>query len=353
MGSLSGSLYHLNCEPVLPVTEQASAACEHSADLWHQRLGHVNAKYLIDLSQREMVTGMKLPKEAQLSFCEGCVEGKMHRQPFKSVGESHHSSRKLQLVHSDVCGPMDKSLGGKRYFVSFIDDYSRCCAVYFINNKSEVFEKFKEFEASTTNESEQCIGTLRTDNGGEYVSKEFEAYLKSKGIKHQLTIPYTPEQNGVAECMNRTIMESARAMMSHANLPNSYWAEAVATAVHVRNRSTSSALREDMTPYEKWYGRRPDVSHLRVFGCIAYAHIPDSQRRKLDKKAQKYRFIGYCRDSKGYRLLDEETRRVVKRRDVVFNEVSFNINSPSQQATIDLDSEAEPEQNPSISEDAQ
>ena len=133
MGSLSGSLYHLNCEPVLPVTEQASAVCEHSADLWHQRLGHVNAKYLIDLSQREMVTGMKLPKEAQLSFCEGCVEGKMHRQPFKSVGESHHSSRKLQLVHSDVCGPMDESLGGKRYFVSFIDDYSRCCAVYFIN----------------------------------------------------------------------------------------------------------------------------------------------------------------------------------------------------------------------------
>ena len=115
----------------------------------------------------------------------------MHHQPFKSVGVSHRSSRKLQLVHSDVCGPMDESLGGKRYFVSFIDDYSRCCAVYFINNKSEVFEKFKEFEASTTNESEQCIGTLRMDNGGEYVSKEFEAYLKSKGIKHQLTIPYT------------------------------------------------------------------------------------------------------------------------------------------------------------------
>ena len=88
-------------------------------------------------------------------------------------------------------------------------------------------------------------------------------------------------------------------------------------------------------------------------GCIAYAHIPDSQHRKLDKKAQKYRFVDYCRDSKGYRLFDEETRRVVKRRDVVFNEVSFNINSPSQQATIDLDSEAESEQNPSFSEDAQ
>ena len=104
-------------------------------------------------------------------------------------------------------------------------------------------------------------------------------------------------------------MESARAMMSHANLPNNFWAEAVATAVYLRNRSESSALKEDMTPYEKWYGRKPDISHLRVFGCIAYSHIPDSQRRKLDKKARKYRFVGYCKDSKGYRLFDEETRR--------------------------------------------
>ena len=109
-----------------------------------------------------------------------------------------------------------------------------------------------------------------------------------KGIKHQLTIAYTPEQNGVAERMNRSLMESARAMISHANLPNSFWAEAVATAVYLRNRSESSALKEDLTPYEIWYGRKHDVSHLRVFGCIAYSHIPDSQCRKLDKKAQKY-----------------------------------------------------------------
>ena len=131
---------------------------------------------------------------------------------------------------------MDESIGGKRYFVSFIDDYSRCCAVYFMNSKAEVFEKFREFEAITTNESGQRIGTLRTDNGEEYVSKDFEAYLISKGIKHELTIAYTPEQNGVAERMNRTLMESARAMMSHANLPNPFWAEAVATAVYLRNR---------------------------------------------------------------------------------------------------------------------
>ena len=193
------------------------------------------------------------------------------------------STRKLQLVHSDVCGPMQtESFGGQKYFVTFIDDYSRCCAVYLMRNKSEVLEKFKEFEASATNESNQRIGTLRTDNGGEYVAHEFEAYLKSKGIKHELTVPYSPEQNGVAERMNRTLVESTPAMIAHAGLSNTYWAEAVVTAAYIRNRSPTVAIKEDVTPYEKWYERKPSIAHLKVFGCVAYAHIPDSQRQKLD-----------------------------------------------------------------------
>ena len=144
------------------------------------------------------------------------------------------SSRKLELVHSDVCGPMHtESIGGRKYFVTFIDDYSRCCAVYFVRHKSEVLDKFKEFEAITTNECGHRIGTLRIDNGGEYLSAEFKTYLKSKGIRHQLSVPYSPEQNGVAERMNRTLIESARSMIAHAGLPNCYWAEAVATAAYV------------------------------------------------------------------------------------------------------------------------
>ena len=149
-----------------------------------------------------------------------------------------------------------ESIGGRRYFVTFIDDFSRCCAVYFLRHKSEVLDKFKEFEAVTTNECGQRIGTLRTDNGGEYLSAEFEAYLKSKGIRHQLTVPGSPEQNGVAERMNRTIVEAARSMIAHAGLPNTYWAEAVATAAYVRNRTASNAIEEHITPYERWYGRK-------------------------------------------------------------------------------------------------
>ena len=319
-GSMINNMYILNFKKV-PL-EQASAACEKNAeaDLWHQRLGHLNEQQLNDLVRQNLV---KESIPTSLSFCEGCVEGKMHKKPFNSVGEIR-SKRKLQLVHSDVCGPMQtESLGKKKYYVTFIDDYSRCCAVYFMRNKSEVFEKFKEFEAEATAACGEKISVLRSDNGGEYTSCEFQDFLKLKGIHHQLSVPYSPQQNGVAERMNRTIVESARCMIKHAGLPNSYWAEAIATAVYIRNRVTTSALKMKTTPYERWYERKPDLKHLRVFGCIAYAHIPDEKRQKLDKKAEKLRFVGYSLSSKGYRLYDEVSKQVVIRRDVVFNEDDF------------------------------
>ena len=291
-------------------------------DLWHQRLGHPGKQRLSLTVNKQLVSGISVSKMKELSFCEGCVEGKIHRQSFQPVGEIR-STEKLQLVHSDVCGPMSTdSIGGRKYFVTFTDDYSRCCSVYFIKHKYEVFEKFKEFETATTTSSGQRIRRLRTDNGGEYVSKEFENYLKSREIFHEFTVPHSPEQNGVAERMNRTLVESARSMLSHAGLPKSFWAEAIATAAYIRNRMPTAAIREDKTPYEKWYGRKPDVSNLRVFGCMAYAHIPESQRKKLDKKSEKLRFVGYSIQSKGYRLFDEN-QKVIVRRDVVFNETDF------------------------------
>ena len=142
-----------------------------------------------------------------------------------------------------------ESIGGSHYFVTFIDDYSRCVAVYFIKNKMEVPEKFKLFEATVNKKCGEPIMKLRTDNGGEYMSKEFQEYLAVKGIEHQLTVPYSPQQNRVAERLNRTLMESARAMLSHSNLPNKFWAEAVATAAYLRNRVTTSANEEQCTPF--------------------------------------------------------------------------------------------------------
>ena len=170
MGSLGNKLYKLDCEPIYQESISLASENNNSLDLWHRRLGHLGKQKLEELVTREFLKGTKLDK---LSFCESCIEGKMHRQPFQVIGEIR-STRKLQLVHSDVCGPMPtESLGSKKYFVSFIDDYSRLCRIFLIRHKSDVFEKFKEFEASVTNECGLSIGTLRTYNGGEYMSNEF------------------------------------------------------------------------------------------------------------------------------------------------------------------------------------
>ena len=145
----------------------------------------------------------------------------------------------------------------------------------------------------------------------------------AQGIHYEMTVPHSPQQNGVAERKNRTLVEAARSMLSHAKLPNMFWAEAVATAAYIQNRLTTSVLKGE-TPYQRWCGKKPDVSHMKVFGCIAYAHVPDEERRKLDKKAVKLRFVGYANNAKGYRLYDEEKRRILIRRDVVFDESNFN-----------------------------
>ena len=310
-GSLADKLYQLDCQVV--TTRYASVASSRS-DLWHQRLGYVHESRLKKCVQDGLVQGIDIERMTALSFCEGCLAGKMCRKPFPTVGEIR-STRKLQLVHSDVCGPMQtQSIGGAKYFVTFLDDYTRCCAVYFMKHKSEVLEKFKEFEVTTTNAAGRAIGTLRTDNGGEYLSSAFQNYLKEKGIRNELTVPHSPQQNGVSERMNRTLVESARSMIAHAELSNIFWAEAISAASHVRNRLPTSALKEGETPYEWCYGRKPDVSHFRVFGCMAYAHVPDCERRKLDTKSRKMRFVGYSLTSKGYRLFDETNRKLYIRR---------------------------------------
>lgn len=328
VGNAVNKLYVLNCRQSsssVNVEEEAHTACAANIDLWHQRLGHVNEQQLQAMLKEQTVEGIDAATSVdKLSFCESCVKGKITRKPFpKSSGSK--STRKLQLIHSDICGPMQTpSLGGSKYFITFIDDYSRCCTVYFIRHKSEALEKFKAFEAAAVNRSNLGIVTLRTDNGGEYLSKEFSEYLKEKGIAHECSVPYTPEQNGVAERMNRTLVESARTMLKHARLSNTYWAEAVSTAAYIRNRLPSAALDNKVTPYELWYGSKPNVRDFRVFGCAAFAHVTSSLRQKLDSKAIKVRFLGYSKQSKGYRLLDESRNRFFTSRDVIFNEFDFD-----------------------------
>jgi transposase InsO family protein len=169
-------------------------------------------------------------------------------------------------------------------------------------------------------ESGEKLKTLRSDRGGEFCSKEFHKFCEVHGIKRELTAPHSPEQNGVTERKNRTVVEMARSMLQEKNLGNCFWGEVVATAVYLLKLSPTKAL-EQKTPYEVWYGRKPSVGHLRVFGCPAYGLKP-KQSRKLDAKSKKYVFVGYCTNSKAYRLFDVKTNQIKVCRDVVFNELA-------------------------------
>ena len=152
-----------------------------------------------------------------------------------------------------------------------------------------------------TNMTEKKIKILRSDNSGEYTSKEFSNYLKKNGIQQQLSVLRTPQQNGIAERMNRTIQETAQSMIHNAGQVKKFWAEAVCTAVMIRNRSPTVSV-DNMTPYVCFYGSKPDVSHFKVFGCKAYMHVPKENRKKWDSKTKKCIFVGYSITRKGYRL---------------------------------------------------
>ena len=317
IGHLTNSnLYVINTEPDF-VSGKASL------EVWHCRFGHINYKYVNELSQKKMVVGMNCSKDVGNQQCEACAKAKMHRVPVPKASQNK-SSRPLELVHSDVCGPMNvDSIGGSKYVLSFTDDFTKYVTVYFLKNKSEVLSKFQEYESMVTNATGLKIHALRTDNGGEYTSKEFAKYCTSKGIMHQFTNPYTPEQNGVSERFNRTLIESGKSMLFHAGLPLSFWAEAVNTATYLHNRSPISSL-PGKTPYECWYHTKPHVSNLKVFGSICYVHTPDSMRRKLDPKSEKGVLVGYPLDTKEYKIYNIKSKKFIRSKDVLFHENKFH-----------------------------
>ena len=330
-----GSLYYLDC-----LVKQQVNAAQCKEVLWHRRYGHLGTQNLQKLAREKLVDKFDFDASKDFDFCETCVKGKHHRSQFKSDGATP-AKEPLGLVHSDVCGKIGtKSLGGTNYFLTFIDDKTRYVWVYVLKTKDEVFKYFLEWKTQAEKLSGHVLKVLRTDNGGEYTSKEFESYLKSEGVRHELTVPKTPEQNGVAKRQNRTLVEAVRSMLIDANLPHKLWAEALSTTVYLRNRSPAKAVK-DMTPYEAWKNTRPKVGHLRVFGCDAFAHVPKDKRHKLDAKARKCIFLGYGEETKGYRLYDTTKGKVFYSRDVRFNETKQEMvpktDMPDTEFLVELD----------------
>jgi transposase InsO family protein len=346
---------HNNAYPLLASqqTSQAlSAAVSNKGLDWvtaHARLGHLNTRAIQLMHDKRMAHGVELPNSGSpddVKQCVGCIVGKAHRLPFPAQA-SHRSQRPLQLVHSDICGPVvvehglsnGKQLANKWYLLTFVDDYSRQLWVQLIADKTgdTVLRQFRQYKLWAEKYCGFDIKAIRTDGGGEYVNEQFSTYLHTMGIQRQMTTAHTPQQNGVAERVNRTIMEAARSMLHAAGLPMSFWTYAVRTAVYLRNRSPTRAL-NNITPYEAWRGEKPDLSHLRVFGCRAYVYLHKAQRSstsKLAARAMPGIFVGYPTEAKAWLVWDPVGKKVHTSRDVRFMEAvpgSTPVSVPSAQS---------------------
>ncbi|KMQ89436.1 retrotransposon unclassified [Lasius niger] len=211
------------------------------------------------------------------------------------------------------------SNGESKYFITFTDDCTRWTEVRLIKSKDQALEEFKAFKALVEKQHDAKIKTIQSDNGREYINKEFDEYLKEQGIRRQLTTAYTPEQNGVAERKNRTLVDSARCLLLQSGLPPSFWAEAIATANYIRNRCPTKKL-DGRTPHEAWKGNTPVVSHFREFGCKVFCLDKTFTRGKFDAKSKEGIFIGYAEQSKGFRIWLPESKKIEITRDVRFLE---------------------------------
>ncbi|GJP83664.1 hypothetical protein CLOP_g13793 [Closterium sp. NIES-67] len=228
----------------------------------------------------------------------------------------------LALVHMDVVGPTRApSLSGSRYFLTIVDDHTRAVWVYPLKSKGEVAAAvLKEWMPRAQRECGHKVKVIRSDNGGEFIGADFEGELKRKGIQHQLTVPYNPQQNGVAERFNRTLQEGARTLLGRAGLPDPFWVSALRQVALVKNRVLATVGDKEWIPYTKWYGSAPAVNMLRAFGCMVVFHVPKEKRGKLEASGRWGVHLGIAKDHKGWLLWDLTTQKLTVSRDVKFLE---------------------------------
>lgn len=289
--------------------------CQH---VWHRRFGHRDPTIIGDILHKDLAIGLKASDCGVHEPCIECMKGKMSRISFPKKSNTK-SSQPLDLIHADVGCVLDTpSPSGTKYFLTMIDDYSRYIEIYFMKQKSETAGYIKEYVKKMETQFERKVKKIRSDQGGEFSSKDLMAFYKSEGIQAQFTAGYSPQQNGVAERRNRHLIEMARCMLLDAGMEKCYWPEAVNTAAYLQNVLPTTAV--DRTPFELWFGKKPDLSILRVFGCKAEVHVPKEKRTKLSNKSKSLIFVGYSQKHKAYRFLNPETNEITVSRDAVFME---------------------------------
>ena len=288
--------------------------------LWHRRLGHASTHLISKLIKMDLVKGLPKLDFENNKICDACQFGKQTRSSFKSKNIVS-TSRPLELLHMDLFGPTrTTSLGGKKYGLVIVDDYSRYTWVLFLAHKDETFSIFLKFFKKVTNEKNTTIVSLRSDHGTEFENHLFESFCTENGINHNFSAPRTPQQNGVVERKNRTLEDMARTMLCESNLPKYFWAEAINTACYILNRALIRPILKK-TPYELWNERKPNIKYFHAFGCKCFIHNNGKNNLgKFDAKSDEGIFLGYSTTSKAYRVFNKKTLVVEESIHIVFDE---------------------------------
>ncbi|KAJ9540906.1 hypothetical protein OSB04_027412 [Centaurea solstitialis] len=320
-GTRRSNLYTVNFRKQRPFTEVCllSKATFNQNLLWHRRLSHLNYATINQLAKTGLVTGLPSLRFTKEQLCSACEMGKIKKSSHKLKVE-HNTSKPLQLLHMDLCGPMRvQSINGRKYVLVIVDDFSRYTWVNFLRSKDGASDIIISFIRNVQVRLQLPVQVIRTDNVTEFKNRKLDSFLDSVGITHTFSAARTPQQNGVVERKNRTLVEAARTMLTFSKLPLHFWAEAVASACFTQNRSLITK-RFMKTPYELVYNRPPSIKFFRVFGCECYVKNDKDNLDKFSPKGDEGVFIGYAMDSPSYRVFNKKTRRVVESTNVDFEE---------------------------------
>ncbi|GJX03251.1 retrovirus-related pol polyprotein from transposon TNT 1-94 [Tanacetum coccineum] len=321
-GSRSTNLYTISIDDMMKSSPICllSKASKSKSWLWHRRLNHLNFGTINDLARKDLVRGLPRLKFEKDHLCSACQLGKSKKFSHKPKSENTNMEV-LHTLHMDLCGPMRvQSIKGKKYILVIVDDYSRFTWVKFLRSKDETPEFVINFLKQIQVGLNKTVRYIRTDNGTEFVNQVMSEYYEGVGIFHQKSVPRTPQQNGVVERRNRTLVEAARTMMIFSKAPMFLWAEAVATACYTQNRSLIHT-RHNKTPYELVHDKKPDLTFLRVFGALCYPTNDSEDLGKFQAKADIGIFVGYAPSRKGYRIYNKRTRRLMETIHVTFDEM--------------------------------
>lgn len=283
-------------------------------DLWHYRFAH---------SSIPIIKQAVKPHDIHLgepTFCDICPLGKIKRKSFKP--RIVNSSDVLDIIHSDLLGPLQESMAKAQYAITFTDDYSRFSMIYLLPNKSaqQLLHAFKTYHNIVTTQHNRPIKHLQSDNGGEYVNQAVQEFCEDHGIQQRLTASHTPQSNGVAERLNQTIANATRCMLFSARLPDYFWGEAIAAATHLRNMLPTTTSTGSFTPWNRWYQCDPPIKNLRIWGSPVYTKINRPGLTKLEERAKLGIFVGYTMNKDLYRVYIPEQHKVIIARDLIFNE---------------------------------